>query len=224
MKKITNIITSPTKFTEDRDWISPISYKMRLLQNSDWILQVGSGVLKQHKWLKWRDDLRKCTRSSCTSPQELQSKLEQLDSEIPELVRYSSVDTTNIDHYRDNVIKLVKYYYSKRLDIDICSYLTNIHLMDERYKEAEKYQNTNNLQDCHFIKSYMDITGESVENVVEYFIKQKEMYYLLLLRSQQKLESKLKEIDDIDNIDKLKEIYEEYTIWISTLTLTPVQI
>lgn len=224
MKKITNIITSPTKYTEDRDWIGPISYKMRLLQNSDWMVQPGSGVLRQHRWFKWRESVRKCTRSTSNTPQDLQNKLEELDSQIPQLIRYTSVNTDNIEHYKDNVLKLIRYYYSKKLDIDISSYINNVYLLDERYKEAQKYKTTKDLSDCCFIKNYMQITGENVEDVVQYFIEQKEMYFLLLLRNQKELETKLRQVNNINDIETLKSIYEEYNIWISTLTLTPVQI
>jgi hypothetical protein len=70
----------------------------------------------------------------------------------------------------------------------------------------------------------MNITGENVEDVVQYFLKQKEMYFLILLRNQKEMELKLKEIEDSDDIEFLFKLHEEYNIWISTLTLTPVQI
>lgn len=224
MKKITNLIISPTKYTEDVEWVGPISIKYRLLESTDWIVQIGSGVVKQHKWLKWRESVRKCTRNSFETPQQMNVRLDELDSSKPELRRYTSIDNSNIIHYKDNIIKLVRYYHSKKLDIEISSYLNNYLLLDERYKEAEKYSRTKDLTDCFFIKSYMDVTGENVEDVVQYFLKQKEMYFLILLRNQKEMELKLKEIDDSDDIEFLFKLHEDYNTWISTLTLTPVQI
>jgi hypothetical protein len=224
MKKIANIVTSPTKYTEDLEWSEPISYKIKLLQNTDWIVQQGSGVVKQHKWLQWREAVRKCTRNSSESPNDLQLKLEKLDSEIPKLIRYNSIDFSDISLYKETVIKLVKYYYCKKLDIDIATYLNNILLLEERYKEAKYYLETKDISKCHFIKSYMDITGKDVESTVQFFIEQKEFYFILLLRNQKEVESKIKEINNINEMEALQKIYEEYNVWISTLTLTPLQI
>lgn len=224
MKKITNIVTTPTKYTEDINWSGVISYKIRLLQFSDWIVQIGSGILRQHKWLQWRESLRKCTRMSFETPEQMQKMIEEIDASMPEVQRYTVLDTSNLNHYKDNIIKIVRYYYSKKLDIELSSYVNNSILIDERYKEALHYKKTKNIQECIFIQSYMGITGQKVDDVVQYFLQQKEMYFLILLRSQKEMETIIKDIQDSSDVEHLKKLYEDYNIWISTLTLTPVQI
>jgi hypothetical protein len=222
--KITNIVVSPTEYTEDLEWSSVLAYKIKLLQHSDWILQVGSGVLKQHKWLQWRESLRKCNRKSFSSPAELQTKIEELDKLMPRVQRYTDVDTSDLIFFKDIVLRLVKYYYSKKLDIEINSYFGNVLLLDERYKEALEYQKTKKLDRCYFIQNYMELTGKSVNDAVQYFLNEKEKYFLVLLRYQKEMEQKIKIVLETQDTLILKQLYEDYNIWISTLTLTPVQI
>lgn len=224
MKKIKNIITSPTTYNNDIAWSVPISYKVRLLQFSDWIVQNGSGVMRQHKWLEWREALRKCTKECFETPEQMQKKIEELDSCMPEVHRYTLLDTSDIVSFKHIIIKMIKYYYSKKIDVEISSYVNNTFLIDERYKEAIQYKKNKKIEKCPFIRDYMDVTGQNVNDVVQYFLQQKEMYSFTLLRNQKDMESILKQINDSTDIQQLKKLYEEYNLWISTLTLTPVQI
>lgn len=223
MKRIKNLVTSPTEYTENAKWVVVSAFRLRLLQTTDWITQFGSGIIKKSKWFEWRNRVRGCTRSKFDTPEKMQEALEVLELSAPSLEK-NQYSTDNIDNLKHKVISTIRYYFSKKLECQLFSYLNSPALIDERFKEVEIYKKTNNLDSCYFIHSFMEITGKSVEDVVEYFTKQKELHFSLLFRTQNELEAQIKKVDNITEIGELLSIKEEYDIWISILTLTPVQI
>lgn len=102
--KITNLKVKSTKFTEDKKWADFLSFKIRLLQNSDWILLPDSLVENIGEWLEWRRAIKSVKRSTNVSPDQATNMLQSLLESMPS-VRKSDEDWSVVKSRIINSIK-----------------------------------------------------------------------------------------------------------------------
>jgi hypothetical protein len=221
MQKIKNIKVEDTEFSENIKWADVLSLKIRLLQSFDWVLLQDSEVRNLQEVISWRKKIKNCNRKNFSSAEEMRVFLLQLEKSAPQ-IKYK-IDLNSIEILKEKLYKNIRYYFNSKLEQDLKSHFSNINLINERYEEINQFKLHNNIDLCPLIKSYSDLTSNSVEDTISKFLLEKKKYYYYLFKYQSDLEQEIKLVSDMTNKEDLIIKYEKYTTWISTLTLDPVQ-
>jgi len=218
MQKIKNVVVSKSEFSENVKWAEVESLKFRLLESSDWILLPDSNVTNINAWKEWRMKLKNIKRQNFKTPEEMHLVLQDLENKTPRKI-YKRFNYNHIELTKEKLIKMIRFFYNKKIDVDLYHNFSHPSLIDERYKEAVDFKNGVNNQ--ILLTFLAKLSGKELNDVVDEAILEKEQYFLLLLRMQKELEKEIKAVVQEDNIENLEIIYNKYSTWISTLTSAP---
>jgi hypothetical protein len=217
---ITNLVVKTTPFNENKKWGDALSLKIRLLQNSDWVLLPDSSVYNLEEWVLWRQKVKQVSRESSESPEQAKQLLTKLMESTPQVIK---LDTGSIESFRFELIAKVKYYYNRKIETQcIDSDLIPL-LVNERYEEAIAYKTKSKIQDFVLILNEVTSTGKTVKEVISSFKDDKLRMKLIIATNYNAMVRMIASIEGA-NFEELTSIYDRVRTWILISTLNQLVI
>jgi len=221
MKKITNLVIKPTKFSEDKKWVDVLSLKIRLLQISDWILLPDSSVFNVQEWVSWRKLVKAVKRDSFPTFEQAKVYLNHLSDNSPKIIKFDELDVPVLE----NIIKSkLKMFCEKNIEYQMVCYGIPASIVSARYQEAIKYTTKSKLVDFPMINAEQLRSGKSIKSVVDSFKQDNKNMKTIMITQYNIIEDIIKRLDSVQSKDELCKIHEMVKEWILTLTLNQTAI
>lgn len=218
--KITNLVVKTTPFNENKKWSDALSLKIRLLQNSDWVLLPDSSVYNLEEWILWRQKVKQVSRETSESPERAKETLTKLMESTPQAVK---LDTANITVFKSELIRKVKYYFNRKIETECIESNLIPLLVNERYAEAIAFKTKSKIQDFVLILNEVTSTGKTVKEVISCFKHDKLRMKLIIATNYNSMMRMIASIGEA-NLDELTSIYDRVRTWILTSTLNQLVI
>lgn len=163
IKKITNLVYTPSKQSENSKWSGLIAKRNRMLVETDWtqLPDVKLSYNSRAEWQLWREELRNLKRSNYTDSDKFLDKLNKLDKDRDNLlVEYTtSKPFKDVETGKKQLHTLLVQFYINRLNFEFSPNL------------EEKYQETLDIISI-YLKSQTTIDVSSfsgMDALIEYF-------------------------------------------------------
>ena len=214
--KITNLVIKTTPFNEDKKWVDALSLKIRLLQNSDWVLLPDSLMANIDEWIIWRQKVKSINRKTFSTPEQAKVALNKLMDAMPPVIK---LNFSSVEQFKLFLIEKMRLYYFNKNHYDCISNGYDILLVNEKYDEAVAFKPKSNLKDFPLIQHEIMTTGVSSKDVISSFKKDKLLMKSIIINNYKSMNENITVIRSVNDLETLQSIYDKLRLWTLTLTL-----
>lgn len=214
--KIKNIKTSPSEEKIANNWKQIKSLKIKLLQETDWIFVNDSNLTESciASWIKWRDRVRKS--KDIKTLEEASEYLIALHNNRPEF-QYASEKPKSIESYK-KLLTTALFDMLKDVSTSVGDEFGSRDVLIEKFEEAIRFKDGSNNYILLEIES--DMTGQSIEEVAESAIKNRQAYLSKLIKIERSKHLYIKHIERVETFEQCDKLLDSILLladkkWIS---------